>query len=84
MIEFQIPLDSGDSYDKPLVVGKEYRILLAWGPNDDLGYHGGRGATAITLTLHAGASTTAPPSSIALPNGFAPEGIVRGRGTIFT
>lgn len=76
VIEFQIPLNSGDGYDKPLTVGKEYKILLVWGANDDLGYHGGRGATMISLTLHTGAPSSTPPSSIALPKGFAPEGIV--------
>ncbi|MBM3187114.1 MAG: hypothetical protein FJZ90_00140 [Chloroflexi bacterium] len=48
-IEFQIPLDSGDAYDKPLAVGESYVVLLAWGPNDDLGYHGDRGQATITI-----------------------------------
>jgi hypothetical protein len=30
-IQFTIPLDSGDSYDKPLVPGSTYTVLLAHG-----------------------------------------------------
>ncbi len=49
-IEFQIPLDSGDAYDKPLSPGSTYPVLLAWGTVDEfLPYHGGRGASEITL-----------------------------------
>lgn len=48
-IEFQIPLDSGDSYDKPLASG-EHKILLALGSGDDLSsMHTGRGSTTITI-----------------------------------
>jgi len=32
-IQFTIPLNSGDSYDKPLVVGTTYNIILAMGAN---------------------------------------------------
>lgn len=32
-IRFTIPLDSGDQYDKPLVPGNSYPIILARGPN---------------------------------------------------
>jgi hypothetical protein len=32
-INFAIPLDSGDKYDRPLVVGKTYPIILAFAPN---------------------------------------------------
>jgi hypothetical protein len=32
-IRFTIPLDSGDPYDKPLVPGSTYPIILAMGPN---------------------------------------------------
>jgi hypothetical protein len=32
-IMFTIPLDSGDPYDKPLVPGNTYPIILAMGPN---------------------------------------------------
>ncbi len=41
-IRFTIPLDSGDQYDKPLVPGNTYPILLARGPDgaDDFStYH---------------------------------------------
>jgi hypothetical protein len=50
VIEFSIPLDSGDEYDRPLSPGSTYTVLLAFGPGDDLGsYHSARGATEITL-----------------------------------
>lgn len=32
-IQFSIPLDSGDPYDKPLVPGETYTVLLARGPD---------------------------------------------------
>lgn len=32
-VSFTIPLDSGDTYDRKLVVGQTYRVLLAYGPN---------------------------------------------------
>jgi hypothetical protein len=32
-IEFSIPLDSGDSYDKALVEGTTYTVILAYGPD---------------------------------------------------
>jgi hypothetical protein len=35
-IGFTIPLDSGDKYDKPLVPGKTYKILLAYGLLDKI------------------------------------------------
>lgn len=41
-IQFVIPLDSGDEYDKPLVPGNTYPIILARGPdgaNDFSTYH---------------------------------------------
>lgn len=46
-IDFSIPLDSGDSMDRPLALGKRYRILLAHGPkgaDDFTTYHADRGA----------------------------------------
>ena len=46
-IRFTIPLDSGDSTDKPLVAGSTYKIIVARGPDDtdDFGtYHGSRGS----------------------------------------
>ena len=49
-IEFKIPLDSGDEYDKPLRPGMSYGIILAMGPSDDLqSYHSARGYAEITL-----------------------------------
>jgi hypothetical protein len=32
-VAFTIPLDSGDPYDKKLVVGQTYKVLLAYGPD---------------------------------------------------
>jgi hypothetical protein len=32
-VGFTIPLDSGDAYDRKLVVGRTYKVLLAYGPN---------------------------------------------------
>jgi hypothetical protein len=50
VIEFKIPLDSGDQYDKPLIPGASYTALLAVGGTDDYtSYHIARGATQITL-----------------------------------
>jgi hypothetical protein len=50
LIEFQIPLDSGDAYDKPLTPGGTYTILVAFGSSNDLfSYHGFRGVGQITL-----------------------------------
>jgi len=51
VIEFVIPLDSGDSYDKPLVPGNTYPILIAYHDLRD-GFsarHSGRGSGEITL-----------------------------------
>jgi sugar lactone lactonase YvrE len=90
--EFQIPLDSGDEYDKPLEIGQSHDILLAWGPTDDFAYHGARAMTTMMLE-EAAAMTTMPeqeatlpdtaPEVIPLPNGFRPEGIAAGMGTAF-
>jgi hypothetical protein len=50
IIEFQIPLDSGDPYDKPLTPGGTYTILVAFGASNDLfSYHGFRDVGQITL-----------------------------------
>lgn len=50
VIEFRIPLDSGDAYDKPLSVGATYTVLLAQGSADDpTSVHSARGASEITL-----------------------------------
>ena len=34
-LHFSIPLDSGDEFDKPLVGGQTYKILLAYHDSDD-------------------------------------------------
>jgi hypothetical protein len=50
VIEFKIPLDSGDENDKPLLPGMSYRALLAYGSSDDFqSFHAERGSTEITL-----------------------------------
>jgi hypothetical protein len=50
VIEFKIPLDSGDQYDKVLLPGESYTALLAVGGTDDLqSYHTARGGAQITL-----------------------------------
>jgi hypothetical protein len=50
VVEFKIPLDSGDEYDKPLSAGASYSIILAWGSQDDFGApHSARGSAEITL-----------------------------------
>ena len=33
-ISFMIPLDSGDAFDRPLVVGQVYPVILAYGTDD--------------------------------------------------
>lgn len=33
-ISFTIPLDSGDSRDRVLVIGQSYQVILAWGTDD--------------------------------------------------
>ncbi len=51
-IRFTIPLDSGDSMDKPLSPGNTYTIIAAYGPDgkDDFGsYHATRGSADIEL-----------------------------------
>ena len=50
VIEFQIPLDSGDAKDKPLVSGKSYRIILAHGNGDSFSSpHTSRGSAKLKL-----------------------------------
>ena len=40
MLHFKIPLDSGDMYDKVLVPGNNYNIILAYGSSDNFtGFH---------------------------------------------
>jgi len=51
IIEFVIPLDSGDSMDKPLIPGNSYEILVAYHALND-GFsvrHSGRGSGEIQL-----------------------------------
>ncbi len=38
-ISFSIPLDSKDPYDKKLEKGKEYKVILAYGPDYDMTKH---------------------------------------------
>ena len=48
--EFRVPLNSGDQYDKPLVPGGTYRIIVAYaGSNEYNAYHTFRQAAEITL-----------------------------------
>jgi hypothetical protein len=48
--EVQIPLDSGDDYDKPLKPGETYRVIVAMGTLDAFeAPHSYRGAGSITL-----------------------------------
>jgi hypothetical protein len=50
VIEFKIPLDSGDRYDKPLIPGTTYDIILAMGSSDDLeSYHAARDYSQMTV-----------------------------------
>jgi hypothetical protein len=50
VIEFKIPLDSGDQYDKPLSKGGTYNLIAASGRSDDLqSIHASRGLGQITL-----------------------------------
>ena len=49
VIEFQIPLDSGDAYDKPLTPGS-HTLIAAVGSSDDfVSIHASRGATTIEI-----------------------------------
>ena len=51
-IQFTIPLNSGDSYDKPLVIGNTYPILLAKGENgmdDFTSYHAAYATASIEI-----------------------------------
>ena len=49
-IEFKIPLDSGDQYDKTLNSGSTYTIILAQGRSDDTeSRHSAEGSSEITL-----------------------------------
>ena len=49
-IEFSIPLNSGDQYDRVLAAGQTARVILAWGANDNTGRkHRRRYSTTIEL-----------------------------------
>jgi PKD repeat protein len=49
-ISFTIPLNSGDTFDKELIPGNTYTIMLAYGSADDLdSYHSERFTTEIKL-----------------------------------
>jgi hypothetical protein len=50
VIEFQIPLDSGDAYDQPLKAGSDVPLIVAIGRADDFkAVHSFRGGATITL-----------------------------------
>jgi hypothetical protein len=50
VIEFKIPLDSGDPYDKPLSPGERYDLITAMGSGDDFdSLHIARGYGEITI-----------------------------------
>jgi len=49
-LEFKIPLDSGDDFDRILEVGQTYSVILAKGDNDDFdSYHTTAGFAEIIL-----------------------------------
>jgi hypothetical protein len=49
-MSFTIPLDSGDEYDRPLVVGETYKVILAYGKRDRISVkHDERESVDITL-----------------------------------
>lgn len=51
-LSFSIPLDSGDAMDNPLVPGREYPILVAYGPDgadDFTTYHANRGTGRLLI-----------------------------------
>ncbi|HTE55651.1 MAG TPA: DOMON domain-containing protein [Kofleriaceae bacterium] len=49
-IEFELRLDTGDSFDVPLVPGRSYFTTFAWSHEDDL-YHHSAMRSAIDLVL---------------------------------
>ena len=53
VIRFTIPLDSGDSYDKPLQAGKSYKVIYAYGASgkDDFKTYHTKTRGSFTLTL---------------------------------
>ncbi len=49
-LEFSIPLDSMDTFDRRLEKGKRYKVIVAYGKKDNLEtYHKKRGSFKITL-----------------------------------
>lgn len=49
-LSFTIPLNSGDQYDRPLVVGETHKVILAYGKRDNLSSkHKERTSVEITL-----------------------------------
>ena len=49
-LEFSIPLDSMDTFDRRLEKGKRYKVIVAYGKKDNLEtYHKKRGSFEITL-----------------------------------
>lgn len=47
---FSIPMESMDSFDRKLEKGREYKVIVAYGRNDNLkSYHKKRGSFKITL-----------------------------------
>jgi len=53
-LEFLMPLNSGDSYDRTMEVGQNYPLILAKGSSDDFtGYHSAVGMANINLSSEA-------------------------------
>jgi len=51
-LEFNLPLDSGDSYDRTMEAGQSYPLILAKGSSDDFtGYHTAVGMASLDLAL---------------------------------
>lgn len=49
-LSFSIPLDSGDTYDQPIVPGEETDVILAYGDRDSFGDHHSE-RTSISITF---------------------------------
>ena len=50
-INFVIPLDSKDKYDRTLVSGKKYKVILAYGTRDSFTVYHTRNRTTVEITL---------------------------------
>jgi hypothetical protein len=80
-LNFIIPLNSGDSKDRPLVIGQSYPIILARGANgadNYTGMHAGAGFANITIVEPVGideytAQLLKPLAITSYPNPFNPE-----------